>query len=238
MFPASSDSPTVRTTADPRARSPSSAPSGSRPSPTGSTGSARGGPLTIVIGARSSPAARVPPVASPLRAARQRRRGRDPRQHPLHELQRPRPYGVTIIGRWAGFSMPSLAGGGVRRVPHRRRVHARRRRPAAHRSRSGSSACWSRRSSASGCYLAVDHPSDVVVAVTLGVALPLARVPLLHPELGVPGRVQAGQDRGPRRRRPRGDAIRHAVQDQLGVGGPRGRATSASPVRADRPRSG
>ena len=135
-----------------------------------------------------------------------------------NNFTRPRPYGVTIIGRWSGFSMPSppvaifaafLIGVAYTLVvPGRPRTD----REVDHRRRS------SRASSAPACTSRVDHPSDVIVAVTLGVAIPLLVVPLLHARTRCSrSRTSAGKtahlDVGGRR----GDAIRQAVQDQLGI---------------------
>ena len=91
----------------------------------------------------------------------------------IESVARPRPYGVTIIGRWGGFSMPSppvavlavvlvaivYTLGGPRAAPRW--------------------AKWVGRGGHRGVrlrprlYLAVDHPSDVVYAIILGVAIPL-----------------------------------------------------------------
>ena len=66
-------------------------------------------------------------------------------------------------------------------------------------------------------YLASDHPSDVIVAVTLGVAIPLVAFRFFTPNSVFPVAYKRGKtahlDVGGRR----GEAIRQAVQDQLGV---------------------
>jgi membrane-associated phospholipid phosphatase len=129
---------------------------------------------------------------------------------------RPRPYGVTIIGRWAGFSMPSLPVMvfaafliGVAYtlvVPGPPRTIAKW-------TIGGLVAVYV----GARLYLAVDHPSDVIVAVTLGVALPLVAFRFFTPNSVFPVQYKRGKtahlDVGGRR----GEAIRHAVQDQLGV---------------------
>jgi hypothetical protein len=129
---------------------------------------------------------------------------------------RPRPYDVTIIGRWAGASMPSppvavlaivLVGivyGLV--VPGRPRTAAK----------------WVVTALLGAfvlarLYLGVDHLSDVVVGLTLGVAIPLAAFRIFTPTDVSPVTYQRGKtahlDVGGRR----GEALRRAVQDQLGL---------------------
>ena len=172
-----------------------------------------------------------------LRADRRRRRARDPRQI-LYRLLPAPPYDVTTIGRWSGCSMPSPPGRGARRRARRRRPTRSSCPGARARWPSGSAACWSALFVGARLYLGVDHPSDVLVAVAIGVAIPLLAFRVLHPERGLPGRLPAGQDRPPRRERPpgRGDppggaATSSASRCSTSARGP-GR------VRADRPRSG
>jgi membrane-associated phospholipid phosphatase len=131
-------------------------------------------------------------------------------------FSRPRPYGVTIIGRWSGYSMPSppvaifaafLIGVAYTLVvPGRPRTLAK----------------WIIAALvaffvASRLYLAVDHPSDVVVAVTLGVAFPLLSFRFFTPNEVFPVAYKRGKtahlDVGGRR----GEAIRQAVKEQLGI---------------------
>jgi membrane-associated phospholipid phosphatase/serine/threonine protein kinase len=131
-------------------------------------------------------------------------------------FHRPRPYGVTTIGRWSGFSMPSppvaifaafLIGVAYTLVvPGRPRTMAK----------------WIigvlvAAFVGSRLYLAIDHPSDVVVAVTLGVAIPLVAFRFFTPNSVFPVAYKRGKtahlDVGGRR----GEAIRQAVKDQLGI---------------------
>jgi membrane-associated phospholipid phosphatase len=131
-------------------------------------------------------------------------------------FSRPRPFGVTIIGRWSGYSMPSppvaifaafLIGVAYSLVvPGRPRTTAK----------------WIIAGLvslfvASRLYLAVDHPSDVIVAVTLGVAIPLLAFRFFTPNEVFPVAYKRGKtahlDVGGRR----GEAIRQAVKDQLGI---------------------
>jgi tRNA A-37 threonylcarbamoyl transferase component Bud32/membrane-associated phospholipid phosphatase len=131
-------------------------------------------------------------------------------------IARPRPHGVTIIGRWEGFSFPSppvaalavtLVGVAYTLLP-----------PGRPRSRGK----W-----AAGIvlvaiglartYLAVDHPSDVLSGIVLGVAVPVVAFRLFTPNEVFPvtyRRAKAAHlDVGGRR----GQAIRTAVQEQLGL---------------------
>jgi membrane-associated phospholipid phosphatase len=125
-------------------------------------------------------------------------------------FHRPRPFGVTIIGRWAGFSMPSLPVMvfaafliGVAYtlvVPGRPRTVAK----------------WTigvlvALYVGARLYLALDHPSDVVVGITIGVALPLVAFRFFTPNAVFPVQYKRGKtahlDVGGRR----GEAIRRAV---------------------------
>ena len=95
-------------------------------------------------------------------------------------VERPRPIGVEILGPWQGFAMPSqpiaalcavLVGGLYALVPQGRLRQAGK---------------WIATGlvavvAFSRLYLAQDHPTDVVVAVILGVAVPLAAFRLLDP---------------------------------------------------------
>jgi tRNA A-37 threonylcarbamoyl transferase component Bud32/membrane-associated phospholipid phosphatase len=131
-------------------------------------------------------------------------------------IARPRPHGVRIIGRWEGLSFPSapVAALAVTLVgmiytllpPGRPRSQGK----------------WAVGIvlSALGLarmYLAVDHPSDVVAAVILGVAVPVVAFRFFVPNEVFPvtyRRAKAAHlDVGGRR----GQAIRIAVQEQLGM---------------------
>jgi len=131
-------------------------------------------------------------------------------------LSRPRPYGVLIIGRWAGYSAPSvivallafILAGAVYclAVPGRPRAWA---------SAAGAAlvavVCLAR------LYLAVDHPDDVLFGVALGVAIPVAAFRFFTPDdvFGISYR------RGRAAHVPvtgrRAAAIRQGVRDQLGM---------------------
>jgi membrane-associated phospholipid phosphatase len=131
-------------------------------------------------------------------------------------IHRPRPLGVQIIGGWEGFSHPSrpvadlalvLLGLTYTLVPH---------------GRSRQTAKW-----VSGIliaslglariYLAVDHPTDVAIGVIIGVAIPLVGFRLLTPNEVFPVTYRRGRAAHLDIGGVRGDAIRHALEDQLGI---------------------
>jgi len=131
-------------------------------------------------------------------------------------LTRPRPYGVLIIGSWGGYSAPSVTVavltifliGAVYTlvVPGRPRTYAK-----AAAAVVIAVFCLAR------LYLAVDHPDDVLFGVALGVAIPVAAFRYFTPNEIFPVVYRRGRtahvDVGGRR----GDAIRLAVHDQLGL---------------------
>jgi len=131
-------------------------------------------------------------------------------------LQRPRPFEVEILGRWAGFSMPSLpmtvlATFLVSTVYAL--VPAGRHRTQAKWIVSGLLVV----TALSRLYTAQDHPTDIAAAVIVGVALPLAAFRLLTPNDVYPVRYRRGRAAHLDVTGPRGDAIVRALQDQLGL---------------------
>ena len=132
-------------------------------------------------------------------------------------VARPRPFDVTIIGDWDGWSLPppalaflTLVVVGIAYtlvVPGRPRTIAKI---------VGGVVVGAY--AAAGLYLATFHPFDIALGVTIPVALGAQRFPVVHPERDLPGRVRRRQEGAPRRRAAqRGEAIRHALQDQLGL---------------------
>ncbi|HET6775757.1 MAG TPA: phosphatase PAP2 family protein, partial [Acidimicrobiales bacterium] len=129
---------------------------------------------------------------------------------------RPRPYDVTAIGRWAGYSSPSppvvvlaavlvavifgLAPAG----PVRRRATA-------------AVAVALVLFATARLYLGVDHPFDVLTGLALGVAIPYTGFRLFTPDELVPVTYERGKTAHLDVRGRRGDAIRRAVHDQLGL---------------------
>jgi membrane-associated phospholipid phosphatase len=131
-------------------------------------------------------------------------------------LSRPRPYGVQIIGSWGGYSAPSppvavltifLMGiAYCLIVPGRPRTYAKL----------GFTVliavfCLAR------LYLAVDHPGDVLFGVALGVAIPVAAFRFFTPNEVFPVVYRRGRTAHVDVTGRRGEAIRQAVRDQLGL---------------------
>jgi len=129
---------------------------------------------------------------------------------------RPRPIGVRIIGSWEGLSFPSppvaalavtLVGMAYTLLP-----------PGRARSRGK----WATGAvllvlGLARMYLAVDRPTDVLAAVIVGVAIPVVAFRFFTPNEVFPVTYRRGKaahlDVGGRR----GEAIRTAVQEQLGL---------------------
>ena len=131
-------------------------------------------------------------------------------------LSRPRPYGITIISSWGGYSAPSppvavltiFLMGAVYClvVPGRPRRYAKI-------AVAGLVAAFG----LARLYLAVDHPDDVLFGVALAVAIPVTAFRYFTPNEIFPVVYRRGRaahvDVGGRR----GDAIRLALRDQLGL---------------------
>ncbi|HEY4603992.1 MAG TPA: phosphatase PAP2 family protein [Blastococcus sp.] len=131
-------------------------------------------------------------------------------------LQRPRPYGVEILGPWAGFSMPSLpmlllsaflVSTVYSLVPA---------------GRSRTIGKWAIGvlivlAGLSRLYLAQDHPTDVLAGVVLGVTFALAAFRLLAPNDVFPVRYSRGRTAHLDVTGARGEAIIRALHDQLGL---------------------
>ena len=131
-------------------------------------------------------------------------------------IQRPRPLTVEILGAWQGFAMPSrpvavLAATGVNVLYAL--VPAGEARGRGKWIAAGLLAvvCAGR------LYLAVDHPTDVLVAVALGVAIPLAGWRLLVPNEVFPVTYRRGRAAHLDVTGRRGEAIVSALHDQLGL---------------------
>jgi membrane-associated phospholipid phosphatase/tRNA A-37 threonylcarbamoyl transferase component Bud32 len=131
-------------------------------------------------------------------------------------LSRPRPYGVHIIGSWGGYSAPSppvatltiFVMGAVYClvVPGRPRTYAK--------IAAGviiAVFCLSR------VYLAVDHPDDVLFGVALGVAIPVTAFRFFTPNEVFPVVYRRGRTAHVDVSGRRGEAIRVALRDQLGL---------------------
>src|SRR5215468_5530878 len=131
-------------------------------------------------------------------------------------LSRPRPYGITIISSWGGYSAPSppvavltifLMGAVYCLAPP------------------GRPRAWAKTAVAvlvavfglARLYLAVDHPDDVLFGIVLGVTIPVTAFRYFTPDEIFPVVYRRGRsahvDVGGRR----GAAIRLATHDQLGL---------------------
>jgi len=132
-----------------------------------------------------------------------------------NSLSRPRPYGVHIIAGWGGYSAPSppvatltifLIG-----IAYCLVVPGRPRRVA--KVAAGviiAVFCLSR------AYLGVDHPSDAIFGVVLGVAIPMTAFRFATPNEVFPVAYRRGRTAHVDVTGRRGEAIRQAVRDQLG----------------------
>jgi len=131
-------------------------------------------------------------------------------------LSRPRPYGVQIIASWGGYSAPSapvavltiflIAIAYCLIVPGRPRTYAKL----------GIAAlialfCLAR------LYLGVEHPGDALFGVALGVAIPVTAFRFFTPNEVFPVVYRRGRTAHVDVTGRRGEAIRQAMRDQLGL---------------------
>jgi membrane-associated phospholipid phosphatase len=129
---------------------------------------------------------------------------------------RPRPYDVTQIGRWDGYSLPSAAVAIVSFavvgviyaavVPGRPRTIAKL-------VGLGVVALVA----IARLYLGLDHPFDVLTAVAIGVVIPLLAFRFFTPNEFFPVAYRRGKTAHLDVTGRRGEAIRQAVRDQLGL---------------------
>jgi hypothetical protein len=131
-------------------------------------------------------------------------------------FERPRPYGITILGRWAGYSLPAppiviltIAAMGITYtlvVPGRPRTIAKI-----------VTAVVIAIFAAAELYLAVYHPIDLASGVIVAVAVIVTAFRYFTPNDIFPVTYRPGKtahvDIGGRR----GEALRSAIQDQLGL---------------------
>ena len=134
----------------------------------------------------------------------------------LTALQRPRPYEVELMGRWAGYSMPSLP---ITVLTAFLVCTLYSLVPAGRPRTVGK---WTvvallAVTALSRLYLAQDHPTDIVAGVILGVAVPLAAFRMLTPNDVYPVRYRRGRTAHLDVTGRRGEAIVRALQDQLGL---------------------
>ena len=131
-------------------------------------------------------------------------------------LSRPRPYGVPIIASWASYSAPSPPVADLTiflmgiiyclAVPGRPRSYAKVAATVAI-----ALFCLAR------LYLGVDHPADALLGVALGVAIPVAAFRFFTPNEVFPVAYRRGRTAHVDVTGRRGEAIRQAVHDQLGL---------------------
>jgi membrane-associated phospholipid phosphatase/tRNA A-37 threonylcarbamoyl transferase component Bud32 len=133
-----------------------------------------------------------------------------------HGFERPRPYDVTIIGRWAGFSLPSppvvvlatLAVGITYTlvVPGRSRTIAKI-----------VSGVVVATFATSRVYLGVDHPFDAALAVAIVVAVLVNAFRWFTPNESFPVTYRRGKTAHLDVGGARGEAITRAVSEQMGL---------------------
>src|SRR5882757_1067019 len=131
-------------------------------------------------------------------------------------LSRPRPFGVPVIASWGGYSAPSppvavltifLVGIAYSLVvPGRPRTYAKL-----------AIAVLIGLFCLARLYLGVEHPGDVLLAVALGVAIPVTAFRFFTPNEVFPVAYRRGKTAHVDVTGRRGEAIRRAVHDQLGL---------------------
>jgi tRNA A-37 threonylcarbamoyl transferase component Bud32 len=131
-------------------------------------------------------------------------------------LSRPRPYGITIIGSWDGYSAPSLPVA-LLTVFLMAAVYGL---VVAGRPRAYAKIVVAVVIAVFGLarvYLAVDHPDDVLFGIALGVAIPVTAFRFFTPNEVFPVVYRRGRAAHVDVTGRRGKAIREAVSDQLGL---------------------
>jgi tRNA A-37 threonylcarbamoyl transferase component Bud32/membrane-associated phospholipid phosphatase len=131
-------------------------------------------------------------------------------------VTRPRPYGVTIVAAWSGFSMPSppimLFTAVLVGIAYTLVVHGRPRRIVGLSMLAPIGLLALAR-----MYLAVDHPSDDLYGLILGLAVPITMFRFFTPNEAFPVVYRRGNVAHLDVTGRRGEAIRAAVHDQLGL---------------------
>jgi tRNA A-37 threonylcarbamoyl transferase component Bud32/membrane-associated phospholipid phosphatase len=129
---------------------------------------------------------------------------------------RARPVGLTILGHWQGASLPSrpvallavtamglsytmITAGGARDIAKR------------------ASQVLVLTLGLSRLYLAVDHPTDVIMGAILGFAIPVIAFRMLVPNEAFPVTYRRGRSAHLDVGGERGEAIRRALREQLGI---------------------
>jgi tRNA A-37 threonylcarbamoyl transferase component Bud32 len=131
-------------------------------------------------------------------------------------MHRPRPFDVTAAGRWRGYSMPSVTVAVVAFVV----VGILSMLVVPGRPRSIGAVIGGVVVGvviASRLLLGIDHPFDILVALAFGVAVPLMAFRWFTPNSVVPVQYRRGKTAHLDVTGRRGEAIRRAVEEQLGV---------------------
>jgi len=131
-------------------------------------------------------------------------------------VRRPRPFGVAMQGHWAGWAMPSRPVAYLSAVLVAMLyclVPEGRWRQAGKLVATGLVALLA----LARMYLGVDHPSDVLVAAALGVTIPLLAFRWFTPNEVFPVTYRRGRTAHLDVGGQRGQAIRRALQDPLGL---------------------
>jgi membrane-associated phospholipid phosphatase/tRNA A-37 threonylcarbamoyl transferase component Bud32 len=131
-------------------------------------------------------------------------------------ITRPRPFGVRIIGGWEGSSFPSrpvielavaLVGIMYTLLPRGKLRNAGK----------FVAPVFLGALAAAQIYLGLNHPSDVLFGLILGIGIPLVAFRTFVPNSVFPVRYGRGRAAHLDVGGPRGEAIRQAVRDQLGM---------------------
>jgi tRNA A-37 threonylcarbamoyl transferase component Bud32/membrane-associated phospholipid phosphatase len=131
-------------------------------------------------------------------------------------VARPRPLGVRIIGNWEGFSHPSLPVATLAAAMVAC-IYALLPRGPWRQAAKWATGVVIFAVGLSRVYLGVDNPNDVIFAVIFGVAISLAAFRLLAPYEVFPVRYRHGRSAHLDVTGRRGEAIRTALEQQLGV---------------------
>ena len=133
-----------------------------------------------------------------------------------HALSSPRPYGVPIIASWAGYAGGVAPGGGPDDLPDGCRVLPGRAGPARFYAKIAVAVvvavfCLAR------MYLGVDYPGDALLSAAFAVAIAVTAFRFFTPNEVFPVVYRRGRTAHVDVTGRRGEAIRTAVRDQLGV---------------------
>jgi tRNA A-37 threonylcarbamoyl transferase component Bud32/membrane-associated phospholipid phosphatase len=134
----------------------------------------------------------------------------------VYAFQRPRPYGVEILGDWTGFAHPSQPVA-VLTATLLSMLYSLAPQGRVRQLGKPAIGVLVGALSLALVYLAVNSPTDVIIGAIIGVTIPLVAFRLLAPNEVFPVTYRRGSaahlDVGGRR----GEAIHHALEDQLGV---------------------